>query len=180
MATTLEDIPEQFRDRVVLTDTSRPRLQRLKTDRVLVVDLREEGEQGPINYSVVDLDALQRHAPVRREPKDPGELGEWVVGRVAGWVRTLLGVEAPRVAIRVILYTAPWCGYCKKAAAHLRSRGIAFEERDIESDRSAAVELSRKLRQAGLSGGGVPVLDIAGTVVIGFKRGRIDRLLDKL
>jgi glutaredoxin len=180
MATALEDIPEEFRDRVVLTDTSRPRPQRLMTERVLVVDLREEGERGPVNYTVVDLDALQRRTPVPRQPKNPGELGEWVVGRVAGWVRTLLGVEAPRAAIRVILYTAPWCGFCKKAAAHLRSRGIPYEERDIESDRSAAVELSRKLRQAGLSGGGVPVLDIAGTIVIGFKRGRIDRLLDKL
>jgi glutaredoxin 3 len=79
-----------------------------------------------------------------------------------------------------VLYSAPWCGFCKKAAAHLRLRGIPFEERDIDSDRSAAVELSKKLRQAGLSGGGVPVLDIAGTIVIGFKPDRIDRLLDQL
>jgi hypothetical protein len=34
------------------------------------------------------------------------------------------------------------------------------------------------LRSAGLSGGGVPVLDIDGTVVIGFDRDRIDRLLE--
>lgn len=180
MAVSLDDIPAEFRDRVVLTDTSRPRDQRLLTDRVLVVDLREEGEKGPVNYTVVDLEALGKRLPVR-QPKDPGELGRWVVIRVAGRVRALLGIEAPAFSsARVVLYTAPWCGFCKKAAAHLRSRGIAFEERDIDADRSAAVELSRKLRQAGLSGGGIPVLDIAGTIVIGFKKERIDRLLEKL
>jgi len=179
MATSLEDIPAEFRDRVVLTDTSRPRDQRLLADRVLVVDLREEGEKGPVNYSVVDLDALGQRAPVS-QPKDPGELGRWAVGRAAGRVRELLGIQAPAFSAKVVLYTAPWCGFCKKAAAHLRSRGVAFEERDIDSDRSAAVELSRKLREAGLSGGGIPVLDIAGTIVIGFKKERIDQLLEKL
>jgi glutaredoxin 3 len=179
MAVSQDDIPVEFRDRVVLTDTSRPRDQRLLTDRVLVVDLREEGEQGPVNYTVVDLDALGRRAPVH-PPRDPGELGRWVVGRVAGRVRELLGIRAPASSAQVVLYTAPWCGFCKKAAAHLRSRGVAFEERDIDSDRSAAVELSRKLRQAGLSGGGIPVLDIAGTIVIGFQKDKIDRLLDKI
>jgi len=182
MATALGDIPEKYRDRVVLTDTSRPRNQRLRTDRVLVVDLREEGEKGPVNYTVVDLDALKKRAPASlvRQPKDPGELGAWAVDRVASRVRTLLGIETPESAVRVVLYTAPWCGFCKKAAAHLRSRGVPFEERDIDSDRSAAVDLSRKLRQAGLSGGGIPVLDIAGTIVIGFKKAQIDRLLDNL
>jgi glutaredoxin 3 len=182
MAAAIEDIPEEFRDRVVLTDTSRPRQQRLRTDRVLVVDLREEGERGPVNYSVVDLDALGKRAavPPGRLPGDPGELGTWAVDRLAGRVRALLGIQTPESAVRVVLYSAPWCGFCKKAAAHLRLRGIPFEERDIDSDRSAAVELSKKLRQAGLSGGGVPVLDIAGTIVIGFKPDRIDRLLDQL
>lgn len=180
MAVSLEDIPAEYRDKVVLTDTARPREQRLLTDRVLVVDLREEGEQGPVNYTVVDLEALSARAAPVREPKNPGELGRWVVGRVAGRVRALLGIETPAAAARVVLYTAPWCGFCKKAAAHLRSRGVAFEERDVDADRRAAVELSRKLRQAGLSGGGIPVLDIAGTIVIGFKKERIDRLLEKL
>ena len=179
MAVSLEDIPAEFRDKVVLTDTSRPRDQRLLADRVLVVDLREEGEKGPVNYTVVDLDALGGRAAGRR-PGDPGELGRWVVGRVAVRVRALLGIQAPASTARVVLYTAPWCGFCKKAAEHLRSRGVAFEERDIDADRSAAVELSRKLRQAGMSGGGIPVLDIAGTIVIGFKKERIDRLLEKL
>jgi glutaredoxin len=182
MAAAVEDIPAEFRDRVVLTDTSRHRSQRLGTDRVLVVDLREAGEQGPVNFTIVDLDALGRGAPAApsRRPEDPGELGAWVVRRMAGRVRALLGIQAPASRVRVVLYTAPWCGFCKKAAAHLRSRGIPFKERDVDSDRSAAVELSQKLRRAGLSGGGVPVLDIAGTIVIGFNRERIDRLLDKM
>jgi len=76
MAVSLDDIPAGFRDRVVLTDTARPRDQRLLTDRVLVVDLREEGERGPVNYTVVDLDAdAVPRAPPSTPPRRPGLSG---------------------------------------------------------------------------------------------------------
>lgn len=178
MAEKIEDIPEDFRGQVALTDTGRPRSERLSPGRVLVVDLRQEGHGGPLNYTVVDLESLGRAEPLQARPKDPGELGRQAVLRAADRTRRLLGLGAPRPAAAVILYSAPWCGFCEKAARHLRERGVAFEQRDVDADRSAAVELSRKLRQAGLSGGGVPVLDIAGAIVVGFKKEEIDRLLE--
>ncbi|MBW1811665.1 MAG: hypothetical protein JRJ19_13160 [Deltaproteobacteria bacterium] len=181
MTSRVEDIPEAFRDKVIVTDTARSREQRLKTKRVMLIDLREEGKNGPVNYTLVDLDKLSSKKPLG-EPKDTGELGTWAVAEMARATRQLLGLptEAGGRSANVILYTAPWCGFCKKAAAHLRQKGIAFEERDIDNDRQAALELTSKLREAGLKGGGVPVLDIAGTIVIGFKKERIDRLIEKL
>ncbi len=181
MASRVEDIPEAFRDKVIVTDTARSREQRLKTKRVMLVDLRQEGEDGPVNYTLVDLDKLSRKKTLG-EPKDTGELGIRAVAEMARATRQFLGLstEVSGRSADVILYTAPWCGFCKKAAAHLRQKGIAFEERDIDSDRQAALELSNKLREAGLKGGGVPVLDIAGTIVIGFKKERIDSLVEKL
>ena len=148
----------------------------------MVLDLRKQAQKGPVNYTLIDLDRLGAGPPPAPDPKDPGELGRRAAARLARSAGRLLGfepvpAESPEA---VILYTAPWCGFCKKAAAHLRQKSVRFVERDIDRDRRAAVELSRKLRQAGLSGGGVPVLDIGGTLIIGFDQQRIDRLLERL
>jgi glutaredoxin 3 len=181
MASRPEDIPQSYRERVVITDTLHSRERRLRADRVMVVDLREQDEHGPINYTLVDLDRLRGKKRAKDVPRDAAELGSQMAAELGRAVRGFLGFpagEGPPTA-RVILYTAPWCGFCKKAAEHLREKGIAFQERDIEKDRLAASELSRKLREAGSQGAGVPVLDIDGTLVIGFSRERIDRLLDE-
>ncbi len=181
MAARPEDVPEAFRARVVVTDTARSRSARLRAERVMVVDLRRDDGKKPLNYSLVDLDRLSREARTPGEATDPGRLGRLAVGGLARATRRLMGLPytAEPAAARVILYSTPWCGFCKKAARHLRQKGVAFTERDIENDRLAAGELARKLRQAGLSGGGVPVLDIGGTIVIGFDVKRIDRLIEK-
>jgi len=62
----------------------------------------------------------------------------------------------------VILYATSWCGYCKKTRAFLADNNIAYTEYDIETS-----EDGRKQHEA-LGGGGVPVLDIKGTVVHGY------------
>ena len=182
MASAPGEIPDAYRDKVVVTDTSRPRSQRLAEDRVWVIDMRREGKDGPLNYSLVDLDRLGRKRQPPGTARSPGELARQVVDGLARRARLLLGLPVAGAGIsgRVILYTAPWCGFCKKAAVYLRVKGVVFIERDIESDRRAASELSAKLRRAGLVGGGVPVLDIGGKLVIGFDRGRIERLIEGL
>lgn len=180
MASTIQEVPEANRDQVVITDTASSRSRRLATDRILVVDLRKESDGRPLNYSVVDLDSLRRKQKPERDIQDPGALGSHVVQKAADQMKRALGLGKPAGSARVILYSAPWCGFCKKAAKHLRDKGVQFEEKDIEQERSAAVELSRKLRQAGLSGGGVPVLDIGGAIVVGFNKQKIDELLDDL
>jgi glutaredoxin 3 len=34
----------------------------------------------------------------------------------------------------VVMYTTPWCGYCRRAKALLDERGIGFEEIDLDDD----------------------------------------------
>jgi glutaredoxin len=177
MVAAVEDIPERYRGGVLATDTTRRRGERLADDRALVLDLRRRDADGPVNYSVVDLQRRTRPAAGPAPVRDPGALGRRLVRRAAGRVGRWLGLAAPLVRGRVILYSAPWCGFCKRAAAFLRRRGVDFVERDIESEPAAAVELERKLRAAGLRGGGIPVLDIGGRLVIGFDRDRIEALL---
>jgi glutaredoxin len=64
---------------------------------------------------------------------------------------------------RVELFTTSWCGYCKKAKAYLRSRGVPFTEYDVEQD-SVAARRFRILNPRG----GVPVVLIGNRQINGF------------
>jgi glutaredoxin len=72
----------------------------------------------------------------------------------------------------VELFTTSWCPYCVKAKSYLRSRGISYQEYDVESDASAAA----RARGFGWSGG-VPFALIGGKPVRGFSESTYDRLL---
>lgn len=36
--------------------------------------------------------------------------------------------------MHVVMYTTPWCGYCRRAKALLEERGIPYEEVDLDDD----------------------------------------------
>jgi glutaredoxin len=72
----------------------------------------------------------------------------------------------------VVLWSAPWCGACKNAIRYLDERGIRYEERDIDSDRSAREELVRIVGRIA-----VPLLQIDGRYVSGYRRDVYDRLM---
>src|SRR2546430_556441 len=68
----------------------------------------------------------------------------------------------------IVLYGTSWCGFCKKARAWLVNRGVAFVERDIETEPGAAEELAGKAAAAGVVPRGVPVIDVRGQLILGF------------
>ena len=72
------------------------------------------------------------------------------------------------------VYTPDSCPWCVKAKNYLKSKNIAFEELNVAEDMDARQEMVQKSRQMG-----VPVLDINGTVVIGFDKPAIDTALTK-
>ncbi len=72
----------------------------------------------------------------------------------------------------VIMYTTPTCGFCHMAKQYLGSRKVEFEEKDVTSDADAYNEILEKSDQLG-----VPVIDIDGSIVVGFDRNKIDVLL---
>ena len=71
------------------------------------------------------------------------------------------------------VYTTNSCPWCVKAKQYLKSKDIAFEELNVQSDMTAREEMVKKSRQMG-----VPVLDINGTVIIGFDKPAIDNALE--
>ncbi|MBX6334796.1 glutaredoxin family protein [Candidatus Saccharibacteria bacterium] len=73
---------------------------------------------------------------------------------------------------KIIIYGAEWCGFCHAARRYLDDKGIEYDYRDVEQDMDdmrAAIEKSGQT--------GIPVIDIDGTIIIGFDRPRIDQVL---
>ena len=77
----------------------------------------------------------------------------------------------------VIVYTAVWCAPCKSLKSWLTSEGIPFQSKDIEQDPGASAEMAAKLKKAGMRAGGIPVVDVAGTMIQGFNKMAIERAL---
>lgn len=77
----------------------------------------------------------------------------------------------------VVVYTTSWCGVCKKAKRLLQQLGVPFVEKDIEASKRAAEELSAKARAAGVSASGVPVIDVAGTLLQGLDEATLRSVL---
>jgi glutaredoxin 3 len=72
----------------------------------------------------------------------------------------------------VTVYSATWCAFCHAAKQYLDGKGVKYEDKDVEHDienAKAAVEKSGQM--------GIPVIDIDGTIIIGFDRPRIDAAL---
>lgn len=70
------------------------------------------------------------------------------------------------------VYSAVWCGFCHATKDYLDKLGVKYQDLDIEQDPSKAEECVQKSGQMG-----IPVIDINGTIVIGFDRPKIDAAL---
>ena len=83
--------------------------------------------------------------------------------------------DADRAKIDIVLYSTTWCGYCRKARAWMTTNGVPFVEKDIEKDPGANAEYRSK------SGGygGVPLIDVNGTMVRGFDQRRVEALISQ-
>lgn len=72
----------------------------------------------------------------------------------------------------VKVYSTPSCPWCTVAKNYLTSKHVQFEDVDVSQNRQAAVEMVQKSGQRG-----VPVIDINGSIIVGFDQGTIDSLI---
>lgn len=85
----------------------------------------------------------------------------------------LLSLASPLYA-KIILYSAPWCGFCVKMEQYLDSKKIRYVKIDIDKVRTAKQELIAKTGRVA-----IPVLDWNGELITGFDdyvKKEIDRL----
>jgi glutaredoxin len=71
---------------------------------------------------------------------------------------------------QVIIYRTSWCAFCHTEAQWLERLGIPFVEKDIEADPEANAELMKKINN---DFRGVPVTDVAGDIILGFDRPKL-------
>jgi glutaredoxin 3 len=72
----------------------------------------------------------------------------------------------------VTVYSATWCAFCHAAKEYFDKLGVKYDDRDVEKDPKYAEESVSKSNQMG-----IPVIDIDGTIIIGFDRPKIDAAL---
>ncbi|MEK6843747.1 MAG: glutaredoxin domain-containing protein [Candidatus Micrarchaeota archaeon] len=65
----------------------------------------------------------------------------------------------------VIVYTTKTCVYCNATKEFLKNNNVQFKEVDVGVDQKAAEEMFEKSGQVG-----VPVVEIDGTVIIGYDK----------
>ena len=72
----------------------------------------------------------------------------------------------------VTIYTTPTCPWCVKTKEFLKKRKVSFREMDVTEDEKARDELVEKSGQMG-----VPVIDIDGTIIVGYNLEEIEKAL---
>lgn len=77
---------------------------------------------------------------------------------------------------QITIYRTSWCAFCHTEMQWLDHLGIPYVAKDIEADEDAHKELINKL------GGennfrGVPVTDIAGDIILGFDRPKLQEAI---
>ncbi len=73
---------------------------------------------------------------------------------------------------KVILYSTPWCPWCKKIREFFKANKIPFVDKDVEKFKKYADEMVKKSKQKG-----IPVIDIDGKIIVGFDEDKIKMAL---
>ena len=74
--------------------------------------------------------------------------------------------------VPITIYSADWCAFCHAAKGYLDKLGIQYVDKNVETDQTAMQEAISKSGQSG-----IPVIDIDGTIIIGFDRPKLDAIL---
>lgn len=75
---------------------------------------------------------------------------------------------------KVTIYTTTWCAFCHTEQQWLEHLGVKYVTKNIEEDKQAYEELMQKI---GNDFRGVPVTDVAGDIVLGFDRPKLQTAL---
>lgn len=76
--------------------------------------------------------------------------------------------ESSRKARSITIYGTSWCPACKAAREYFQSKGIAYQDIDVEQNADGAQEFRRR------GGSGVPMIVINGEQMTGFDQGWVD------
>jgi glutaredoxin-like YruB-family protein len=73
------------------------------------------------------------------------------------------------------VYSTPTCAYCHKVRELFKTHGVSYEEIDLVGNPEA-----QKAMIAASGQMGVPVTDFNGTIVIGYNKVELEKLINSL
>lgn len=175
--TRVADVPLMGRDTVRVVDPDKD--EGTHADRIFVADLRQPRADGTFPVRTMTRADFEAIAVARREKAGPtlASAAPQEPAPSSSAAPADQGTQKPSAQPAVIIYGAEWCGACHDAARFLRSKGIAFVEKDVEKDPAAAREMQQKLAKNGLRSGSIPVIDVRGRVMVGFSAPEIENAL---
>ena len=74
---------------------------------------------------------------------------------------------------KITIYGAEWCPPCHVAKQYLKSKKIGYDYIDVDKVEGAAQKATELSGQRA-----IPIIDIDGSIVVGFDRPTIDHLLE--
>lgn len=168
-------------DRGSFADTSKPEAVPEEAKGLVRVRLLEGDAAPPGMVWVANLRTPEPDGRLKLQAVPRDDFEELALGQGRTSAAPLpQGLEPPKqVAVTdgVIVYKTAWCGVCKQVESYLKKKGVAYEAKDIEQDRSAAAELQAKAQAQNVRTGSVPVLDVRGQLIVGFDRARLENIL---
>ena len=76
--------------------------------------------------------------------------------------------------MEIKIYTTPTCSWCVKLKEWLKKKKYAFQELDVTEEDVYSDEMLAKSGQLA-----VPVIDIDGTIIVGFHEQKIEEAIAK-
>ena len=67
--------------------------------------------------------------------------------------------------MKIMIYSTPSCSFCVMAKEFLKENNVPFEEYNVAADLEKRKEMMQKTGQMG-----VPVIDVDGSIIIGFDK----------
>jgi glutaredoxin len=153
------DVPTTARQTVRVVLQSQPAGS---PETVFVTNLDQKGSDGRYPVRTMPRSAWDELGAARRKER---------MDRLAP---PAAASAAPNGPLAAVIYGADWCKPCHAAEAYLKERGLDVTKKDIDESDAARAEMKAKLSTAGMSGSNIPVIDVAGTLLVGFSPSALD------
>ncbi len=165
-----EEVPEQGREKVRVVITTK---EDGTGDLVYIADLRTKQPDGSYPVSSMSRAAWNELGADRRQVR---------LEALAPTAQPEPTAPKPTVGadgkVSAVIYGADWCKPCHKAEDYLKSLGVNVTKKDIEKSTAARAEMNEKLAKAGRMGASIPVIDVAGQLMVGFSAARLKKAVE--
>ncbi len=138
-------------------------------EQVLVADLRQRNADGTYPVRAMSRSAWDEMGAKNRKSR---------MEALAAPAAPLLDAGNSVSELVAVIYGAEWCGACHEMAKYLKSKGIKFVEKDVDTSGTIQAELQAKFARAHVPPtSSIPVTDINGRLIVGFNPSAVDSAL---